>query len=248
MATTHPARLGSHTRRSLAVRLLDRYFYFGMSLLVTAVVVYGFSHTINENLLHPVIPRPLILTFHAAAFSAWVAFYIFQSLLVRTHNVRIHRLTGWFGASLGALMVVLGAATAVAMGHFDWLTLHQANALPFIIVPFNDIVAFAVTLALAIYWRKKPELHRRMILIATCALTAAGFGRFPWNFFPPIYFYWGVDSLIALGAVRDLIVNRRVHRVYLYALPALFAGQFVATYLAFHNVPSWMTIARAILN
>ena len=98
-------------------------------------------------------------------------------------------------------MVVLGLATTVAMGRFNWHTLHEADGVPFILVPFNDMAAFAVTLSLAIYWRKKPEFHRRLILIATCALTAAGFGRFPINFPPPLNFYYGVDLLILLGVI-----------------------------------------------
>jgi hypothetical protein len=31
-------------------KLLQNYFYFSMSLLIAATVVYGFSHTVNENL------------------------------------------------------------------------------------------------------------------------------------------------------------------------------------------------------
>ena len=48
--------------------LLDQYFYFFMSLLIPAVVVYGFSFTVGKNLIHPAIPRPKILYVHAAVF------------------------------------------------------------------------------------------------------------------------------------------------------------------------------------
>ena len=54
---------------------VNRYFYFAMSLLIAIIVVSGFRLTIDGNLLHPPIPRPLILWFHAAAFSGWVAFF-----------------------------------------------------------------------------------------------------------------------------------------------------------------------------
>lgn len=47
----------------------SRYFYFFMALLVTAVIVYGFSRTIDQNLIHPKIPRPRLLYFHAALFT-----------------------------------------------------------------------------------------------------------------------------------------------------------------------------------
>ena len=83
--------------------------------------------------------------------------------------------------------------------------------------------------------------------MATCALTSAAFGRFPNQFPPPADFYTGVDALIILGVVRDLIVNRRVHKVYLYALPILFACQSAVIYVVNHQPALWMRISRAIL-
>jgi hypothetical protein len=115
------------------------------------------------------------------------------------------------------------------------------------LVPFLDIACFVSTFALAIYWRKKPEYHRRLILIASCALTAAGWGRFPENILPPAIFYAGVDALILLGVVRDLIVNRRVHVVYQYALPAFIVAQTFVMYTVITNAPYWLKIANAIL-
>ena len=68
-----------------------------MSLLIAAVVVYGFSHTVDNNLIHATPIRPWILYLHATVFSGWVAFFILQSTLIRTHKVRVHRTLGWFG-------------------------------------------------------------------------------------------------------------------------------------------------------
>jgi uncharacterized membrane protein (DUF106 family) len=68
--------------------LPNKYFYFPMSFPITAVVAYGFSRTVGKNLIHPVIPRPSILHVHAAIFTAWLGFFLLQSLLVRTRNVK----------------------------------------------------------------------------------------------------------------------------------------------------------------
>lgn len=247
MAATYSMRPSSQARRSGVIRLLDQYFYLFMSLLVVVTVIYGFSHTVGDNLFHPAVPRPLLLSFHAVCFSAWVAFFIFQSALVRTHNVRVHRLTGWFGAALGVAMVALGYSTAVVMNRFDLHTLHDSGAISFLIVPLFDITAFALLLALAICWRKKPELHRRLILAATCVLTGAAFGRFPNHWPPPADFYTGVDALILLGVLRDLIVNRRIHKAYLYTLPVLFACQCGVVYVFTHAPSFWTRISQAIL-
>jgi hypothetical protein len=226
---------------------LNNYFYFFMSLLIAAVVVYGFSRTVDKNLFHPDGPRPAILYLHAVVFTGWLLFYIFQSALVRTHNVRLHRKTGWFGAALGVAIPLVGVSTAIAMARFHTRQ-GAADVEGFLIVPLFDLMAFSIPFALAIYWRKKPEFHRRLILIASCALTAAGLGRFPTYLLPEPFFYAGVDALILLGVARDLIVNRRIHAVYLYALPAFVLGHVIVTYTFTHNSPWWLKIAHAILS
>lgn len=99
--STSPSRprtaLGRHV-------LLEKYFYFLMTLLIAGVVVYGFSHTVEQNLIHPAVPRLFILYVHAAVFSGWLVLFVLQFTLVRSHHVRWHRRVGWFGAGFGALI------------------------------------------------------------------------------------------------------------------------------------------------
>src|SRR5579864_1439289 len=233
MASTSQAVV-ARPSRSITGRngFVDKYFYFAMSLLAVALVISGFGQTVNSNLIHPDIARPSILWVHAATFSAWILFFVLQSALVRTHNVRVHRSLGWFGAALGAFMVPLGLTTAVVMARFKNHQLHQADASLFLSVPFLDITCFATFFTLAVYWRKKPELHRRYIFIATSVLLAAAFGRLPY-LDKSSFFYAGVDAVILLGVVRDLLVNHRVHAIYRIALPVLIVLQTCAIYLAF---------------
>jgi hypothetical protein len=61
-----PSRSSATRGRHL---LLENYFYFLMTLLIFGIVVYGFSHTVDQNLFHPAVPRPFILYVHAAVFS-----------------------------------------------------------------------------------------------------------------------------------------------------------------------------------
>ena len=217
-----------------------------MALLFPVIVYSGFSRTVNENLLHPAVPRPLILWFHAAAFSSWIVFFLFQSVLVRTRNIKWHRFFGWFGAALGAAMVPLGLTTAIVMSRFDTLQLHQPGAEPFLIIPVFDMAAFGTLLALAITWRKKPELHRRLLFIATCCLLDAAFARFDFIFDHSLFVFCP-DLVIGLGVIRDLLVNRRVHRVYLVAWPVLMVLQGVATLVWRSEASWWVRIAHTIL-
>jgi hypothetical protein len=104
---------------------LGRYFYLCMSLVLAALVILGFSRTVNASLFHASPPRPLLLRMHGVAFTTWVVFFIAQSALVRAKKVSVHRLLGWFGAGLAAVMVVLGFTTAVVMTRFDTVVLQQ---------------------------------------------------------------------------------------------------------------------------
>ena len=225
---------------------MSRYFYFCMSLVLAVLVVSGFSRTVNASLFHANPPRPLLLWVHGAAFSTWVVFFIAQSSLVRARKVSVHRFLGWFGAGLAAVMVVLGFTIAVVMTRFDAVVLHQKGVEAFLSIPFGDMIIFGSCMGMAIYWRKKPEYHRRLVFIATCELMDAAFGRFDFMFNHNL-FYPALDCLIVLGMVRDWWVEGRVHKVYLYALPAMMVVQSLAIYTWRVNPAWWAGITHAIL-
>ncbi|HXB61219.1 MAG TPA: hypothetical protein VNU94_00035 [Acidobacteriaceae bacterium] len=225
---------------------LGKYFYFMMSLVIAMVVVYGFSHTVNQNLFHPNPIPPVILWCHAIAFCGWVVFFIVQSALVRTHNVKIHRKLGWFGLVLGIVMILLGVTTAVTMAKFHVKAGGGfGSPAAFLVIPLHDMLQFAMFFTLAIWWRKRPEWHRRFILIASCVLTAAAWGRTPFIPFP--WFYIGVDALVLLGAARDWIVMKRIHPIYLWALPVMMVAQTIAVHILLHQPAAWMAFAHWLM-
>ena len=246
MASSQTARVFSVSEPSASLRWVEKYFYLCISLLIAAVVVYGFSHTVDNKLIHANPRRPILLWVHAILFSSWVAFYIAQSVLIRIRKVELHRTLGWAGTSLGTSMIVVGPWVAVVMARFDSSQLHRANRDAFLIVPLSDMAAFAICFGLAILCRKVPERHRRLMLIATCVLTGAAFGRMP-LMHCPLYFYGGVDGLILLGALRDLAVSRRIHAVYLIAIPLLIAWQTMAAQVFLHRSAFWIGIAHRLL-
>ncbi len=225
---------------------LGQYFHLCMSLVLAALVILGFSRTATANLFHANPPRPLLLWIHGAAFSTWMIFFIAQSALVRTRKVSVHRLLGWFGAGLAAVMVVLGFTIAVVMTRFDTVVLQQKGVDAFLSVPFVDMIIFGSCIAMAIYWRKKPEYHRRLVFIASCQLMDAAIGRFDFMFNHNL-FYPALDCLIVLGMVRDWVVDKRVHKVYLYALPSLIVVQSLAIYAWRINPKWWQGITQAIM-
>jgi hypothetical protein len=228
-------------RRVLAP-FLGRYFYFMMTLLLAAIVTYGFSHTIEENLFHGSFPRPKVLYVHAAAFSLWMALLVVQSgLIAVARKPQWHRRLGWGGLVLGCAMPVLGVWSALRMTHLR-AGFGDIDDVAFLILALWDMAAFAVLFGLAMVWRKRAEDHRRLILMAACVISVAGLTRFP-PWLPQIegaawpgYAY--IDILIGLAMLRDLVVQRRVHPAFRIGLPVLIAGQ-VVTNAIYMSRPSW---------
>jgi hypothetical protein len=143
-------------------------------------------------------------------------------------------------------MIPLGVTTAIILGHFDVTVLHEAGADAFEFISFGDMAIFAVWLALGIYWRRKPALHRPIFFIATCGLIGAAFGRVPWLVAHNL-FYVCVDAVIALGLLRDLLVDRRIHRLYLFALPPLALAQYGIVYMITTPPHWWITAAHSLM-
>jgi hypothetical protein len=185
------------------------------------------------------------LPIHAIVFSSWVVVFMAQSALVSGSKVTWHRRLGMFGAVLGGFLPVLGVATALVMQrwHDQQGVIDDAG----LSLPFNDMLTFSIAFGLAIYWRRRREFHRRLMLIATCCLMGAAFARFPESMVPGNGFYACVDLLILLGIVRDLLVMRRVHEVYRYGLPCMMASQTLAQYLMLAKPALWLAITRQIV-
>ena len=224
--------------------LLDRWFYFIMSLVTAGVVAYGFSRTVGEGLIHPAYPLPAILYAHVTVFVFWMILFIVQTALVRSRNVKLHRLLGWWTLAVGIALPIVGVWVGIVMARLETLHGDQGEDA-FLVVPLFDMIAFAIVYGLAIHWRRRPEYHRRLMLIAACGLTGAGLGRFPHYIVPHGWFYWALDLLILLGVLRDLIVIKRIHPVYLYALPMLIVGQSITVFL--RGSPIWLPVAHAIM-
>ena len=101
-------------------------------------------------------------------------------------------------------------------------------------------------MALAIYFRKRPEYHRRLVFLASCQLLQAAFVRFHYIGYHNL-FYPALDVVIVAGILRDVAVDGRANRIYVYVFPMMLALQAWATYLEWVN-PGWLQSAtRRIL-
>lgn len=223
-------------------------FYFAMSLVTAAVVAYGFHFTVQQRLLHPAVQPPAIIWVHASISGAWLLLFITQTGLVSTRKVSTHTKLGLLGIALGTALVIVGVWTTIAMARF-----HAANPVSggpgpaFMIVPLSQIATFAALFAAGIALRRKDrEAHRRLMFLATCVLTAPGWGRIP--DLPPGTPFYGVDILVLAGIARDLVLMRRLHAVYVWVFPVMIVSQIAAMAILLLKPAWWMAVVNAIAN
>jgi hypothetical protein len=245
MTTATPLRSDNASQR-VPIRRGDRFFYLGMAGVFALVVGWGFLPTLGSKLFHPAAALPRVLFLHAALFSAFVLLLLLQAALIVSRRVAWHRRLGLLGVVLGVLIAIIGTLTALAMSR-----LHIAQGIPqveqFLMAPLFDMLAFSVSFGLAIYWRRRPEFHRRMMWMASCVLSVAAFSRLPNWLIPYQGWYAGVDVLILIAAGRDWLVMRRVHPVYLYGFPLLLVGQVATLWIIRTGPPASIAIAHWLL-
>jgi hypothetical protein len=240
-----PTALPGTLRRVQTTPAFNVSAYLGLALTIAFVVAFGFGQTFNRAVLHPKFPPPGILYVHIGLFAAWVLLFATQAALIRFNRRKWHRQVGFAGIALGASMPFVGVATAILMAHFHAATGHP-RAVSSLAVPFSDMLAFGVAFSLAIYWRRNPAFHARLMLLASCALTGAAFGRFPEWLVPNRFFYVAVEMLVILAMSLDWLTTRRIHPVFGYGLAALAAIHATAMWLFIAAPPSWVAIAHAI--
>lgn len=215
-----------------------------MAVVTAIVVLIGFAPNFSAKMLHPAEPAPLSLWVHTVVFSGWLILFLVQTSLIQARKIGLHRTIGMSSAILGVVLPVVGVWVAIDTGHAQ-VALGNTKGASFLLVPFSDMFFFAVLFGLGIWWRKRPEFHRRLMLLASVSLTVAAFARFPTYIVPGGHFNIACDILILLALGRDLIVDGRIHRVYLIGFPLLIAGQAITEWV--RATTWWVDIAVGIL-
>jgi hypothetical protein len=228
-------------------RTAERIFYSGMAILLCVCVYIGFSPTyFQAGLLRAPLPSP-ILHIHGAIFTLWMLLFVIQAALISARRVQWHRSFGTIAFCLPPIMIVIGVIAAIDALHRGVRIGPLDPAVSFAI-PLIGIVAFTIVIYAAWRARRRPDAHKRLIMIATIGLVGAAFGRFPWDRIglpPAAGAATGVGVLLLILMTYELFTLRRIHRSTLWAAPLVFAS--VAFAVPIGMTPAWRAFA-ALLN
>lgn len=233
------------------------YFYFYMALACMAVAFLGFAPTYWMPLATRSLSASPVVHFHGLLFFAWSLYFVFQSWLAASGRVASHRTIGMIGVSLATAMTIFGFLVAVhAMKRSAALGMTE-DGIAFAIVPLSGILFFAVVFALAIGAIRKPEVHKRLMLLAGISLLDAAVARWFLTFLappgplgpppvpvtiPPAFVAY---LLLVVAMVFDWRTRGRVHPVYVYGGIALIALKVLNWPISM--TPLWHAFAGGIL-
>jgi hypothetical protein len=105
---------------------------------------------------------------------------------------------------------------------------------------------FAILVSAALYFRRKLEIHKRLMTLAMIALMAAPIARLPFAFMkagPPAFF--GLDDLFIVAMmIYDLATRKKIHPATIWGGLLIVASQPLR--LMISGTPAWMAFASWI--
>jgi hypothetical protein len=217
---------------------MKRYFFVAMAALVILTVFAGFAPSFYlRSAFQPDHELSILLHVHGLVFSAWIVLFFVQALLIAKGSRRLHQRLGWLAVGVAAAMLLLVAGATVEQMRRGLPVEDAATALS-----LNSIgaIMFGVPFICAVYYRKRPDWHKRLMLCATLGLLGAPILRL-------ILLTTNLDfpAAIIRGAVAgdlfflpcfayDLFTRGKIHRVYAYVL-----ALFVVSEIIMMKLPTW---------
>jgi hypothetical protein len=205
--------------------LRERLFFTALPILMAAAVFVGFAPTYYLKTSYGTPPLTWLYHVHGFLFSLWMVLLIVQPALVASRRTDIHRTIGAAGAVLAGAMGLMAFAVSLDLGRRGAAP-PGVPPLSFLAVPLSTVVVFPALTGAAVVWRRRPETHKRLMLIATLELLPAGLARWP-SIAPlgPLGYFGFADVFLAAIALFDLATRGRVHPATIWGGLFLVASQ-----------------------
>ena len=205
----------------------ERRFY-GWAAAVTALIALGgFARTYYLKSVFGTPPLSVLIHMHAALMTSWVVLFVVQTRFVAARRVDLHRRLGVFGALLIAAIVAVGIPASIESARRG-VTIGDLTPLMFMVLPLGTVIVFAALAGAAVAFRRRSDIHKRLMLLATLSILTPAIARVPWPAFravgPPLFI--GLTDLCVVAFVAwDTWKHRRLHPAFGWGTLLLFASQ-----------------------
>jgi hypothetical protein len=221
-------------------------FYLGLATFMGAIVVAGFWPSYFGPMLRGNVARPIVVQLHGVVFVGWMALLVLQVAVAARGRVSLHRRIGRWGIAYGCLVLVMGLAVGLAAPVMhanagDW---SRDRAAGFLLTTLGDMVLFGSFFGAAVWYKSRPEIHKRLMVVATVALLFAAVGRMGLERTPALFELVWLSPVLA-GIAYDGVARRRVHPAYVIGLVGLFVGSMR---VLLEESDVWLVIGRPLLD
>ena len=218
----------------------DRRFYLFVAIAMVFFTVVGF----RQFFLHGRTPGgsevtaqilPLIVI-HGLAMFAWVVLLVVQSALIQTGRRKLHMVIGPLAMFLAGAIVILGSLVAGLSVHFNPAQYgHLGGAKPFLATMWTQMLAFGAFVALGWFYRRRPDVHRPMMLLATLVMQSGSLARCPYitnlSHRAPLYVWGPVLIFGALLFFFQWALSRNINRAYLIGYAGIVVTALVSVFV-----------------
>lgn len=225
----------------------DRRLYIWVAVIFPLLVLAGFARTYYLKGLFDTPPLPgLLVHVHGVVMTSWVLLFVAQIGLVASRRTKVHQRLGVLGGVLAILVFCVGILTAIssaARGSFP-----GPPPLEFLVVPLGDMVVFGILVGTALYFRRRLEIHKRLMLLASLTLLAPAIARIPLRFIEtggPLVFFGLTDLCVIACVAFDTIRNRRLHPAFAWGTLLFIGSQPLRLMLA--GTDPWLRFASSLV-
>lgn len=188
------------------------------AVVAFAVVFAGFARTFFLRFLFASPRMPAYLYVHGLLFSSWYALFFVQTRLIAFHRIDLHRRVGILAAALAGLALPVALSVAIHAGRRVYETRSKPFSIeaPPLALDLGACLAFAVFVGLALYFRRRSEVHKRLMLLGSCSILLPALGRIPRLF--SLRGLWGLvafaEIIPVIFIVYDTVRSRRLHPAF----------------------------------
>jgi len=232
--------------RPAVSRRSERIFWSGLCWALAAAVFAGFSRTYFLTYVFNGPPLSLLVHAHGLVFTSWIVLLLVQTTLVASNQTKIHRKLGMAAAGLVVLMVIFGTPAAIKMAALK-RSPPGTEPLVFLTIPLFEMITFPTLIAAGFYYRKRTDFHKRLIVIATIAISSAAVARLPLSImrFGPPAFFGLTDAFMIPIVVYDFATRGKIHPATLWGGLFVIGSQILRLIVggtaAWESFAMWIT-------
>ena len=223
----------------------NRKIYVGLAVAFALLVFAGFARTYFLNPWYAQRALSPLVQLHGLTFTAWIVLLVVQTTLVAANRVDIHRKLGIAGGVLAVAMVVVGILSTMHAARYGSPAFPPGvPPLVFLVVPVFDLMLFSGFGATALWFRRRSEIHKRLMILATIAVMPPAVGRLPFAFIVaagPLAIFGLADLVLFTFVLLDVRSARRLQPATLWGGLAIVLSQPVRFAVA--GTGLWMSFA-----